>query len=261
MLKKVKSKILLTVVFGLSGLVNYVFAHHALEYIGIEGYTTAKKGEFIFRLQYDYIVDDKDNPSLDHWEFTPGLSYGITNRLMFDFHTHFAKFGSGYVVEEKRKEYEPLGPSPFMESASFVLQYRVIEGWLVNIGVSGLYEIPFQRSRELLDSKEVYQATLIVSKNLGEHSNICFNFTYGKDGDEEIKQFALGAKTPVSDDPHGIAAGIEFLGAIEEKTLNWSVLPGLYFPLAAENIIFKTGLEFGKNMDSMRANITLMYRF
>ena len=46
----------------------------------------------------------------------------------------------------------------------------------------------------------------------------------------------------------------------EDFEESWSILPGVYFPLG-ENIIFKTGLEFGKDMDSMRANVTLMYRF
>ncbi len=61
-----------------------VFAHHAMEYIEVESYITAKQGERVFHLHYDYMVDDSDNPGLDHWEFTPGISYGIVDRLMRD---------------------------------------------------------------------------------------------------------------------------------------------------------------------------------
>ena len=237
---------------------NFCFSHHAMEYIELESYPTARKGEFVFHLHYDYFVEDKDNPKLDHWEFTPGISYGILDRLMFDFHTHFSKFGLEHVVEEKKAEYEPFGPSPFMEAAAFSLQYRFTEGWFINIAGVLTYELPYQRSRDLLDGKEVYKATLVLAKDFGLHSNTTLNLTYGKDGEEEIKEWGFGIKTPISQDPHGIAAGVELIGDFDG---NISVLPGVYAPLGAENIIFKTGLEFGKDLNSMRANVTLMYRF
>jgi hypothetical protein len=252
---KMKKYIVLCMIVMFSDI---AFCHHAMEYIELESYSTARRGEFVFHLHYDYMVDDKDNPKLDHWEFTPGLSYGITDRLMIDFHTHFAKFGAEHVVEDKRDSYEPLGPSPFMEAGALSLQYRLIEGWFINIGGVLTYEFPYQRSKELLDGKEVYKGTLILAKDFGVHSNITLNLKYGKDGEKELKEWGFGIKTPVSDDPHGIAAAIEIIGDFDN---NWSVLPSVYAPLGAENITFKTGLEFGRNLDSMRANVTLMYRF
>ena len=54
---------------------------------------------------------------------------------------------------------------------------------------------------------------------------------------------AIGAKTPVSADPHGVAAGIEVLGDFEGD--RWSVLPGIYAPLS-ETVLLKTGIEFGR---------------
>lgn len=260
-MRGIKLNIVIVSFFVLISSLSYAFAHHSFEYIGMDGYTTAQKGEFVFRLLYDYIVEDKDNPSVDRWELTPGLAYGITDRLMFDFHTHFAKFGYGHVVEEKQENYKPLGPSPFIEAGAFALQYRLTEGWLVDVAVSGLYEIPFGRSKELLDGKEVYEGTLIVSKGLGTHSNVCLNFTYGRDGDKEIKEFALGVRTPISYDPHGVAISVEFLGEIEEGKINWFVLPGLSFPLGSESTIFRSGLGFGENMNNMRTNITIIHRF
>ncbi len=76
-------------------------AHHAMEFIELESYNTAPQGAFVFHLHYDYLVDDRDQPKLDHWELTPGLSYGITNRLMVDIHSHFAKFGNDHVFHPK----------------------------------------------------------------------------------------------------------------------------------------------------------------
>ncbi len=124
-----------------------------------------------------------------------------------------------------------------------------------------VYEVPFKRSKDLLDGKEVYEGILILSKDFGEHSNACLNLKFGKDGDETVKEWAFGGKTPISEDPRGIAAGVEFLGSFEDFGDSWSILPGIYMPLGGEDIILKTGLEFGKGMESMRANVTLMYRF
>ncbi|MFN3966163.1 MAG: hypothetical protein ACK4JE_00480 [Endomicrobiia bacterium] len=241
------------------------FAHHAMEYIEMESYSTARKGEFVFHLHYDYMVDDKNDPNLDHWEFTPGLSYGILDRLMFDFHTHFAKFGPGHLVvnlnDPKYSKYSQNGPSPFMEAFALCLQGRITEEKQlpVDVAVAFTYEQPFPRSEELLDGQKVYEGTLILSRSFGVHSNVCLNVSFGKDGDETIKSLALGIKTPISQDPHGIAAGVEFLVSDWKKLdESWSILPGIYASLA-ENIIFKTGIEFGKDANSMRANTTLMY--
>ncbi|MDI6774564.1 MAG: hypothetical protein QME60_04100 [Verrucomicrobiota bacterium] len=241
-------------------------AHHAMEYIEMESYSTAKRGEKVFHLRYDYMVNDGGNPDLDHWEFTPGLSYGITDRLMADIHAHFAKLGSDHVVEESQAEFEPNGPSPFMEAVALCLQYRLTQGWPVDAAVSGTWEIPFGRAEELLGSEDyVCAGTLILSREFGEHGNVCANFTYEVEGDEDEWGWALGVKNPISADPHGISAGVELMGDFDGT--RWSVLPGVYAPIS-ETIILKTGIEIGQEKgeedrwaDTLRANVSLMYRF
>lgn len=242
---------------GIAILMSISLAHHAMEYIEMESYSTTRSGEKVFHLHYDYMVDNYANPAEDHWEFTPGLSYGITNRLMVDAHTHFAKFGFDHLIDQQ-SDYDPWGPTPFMEAMAFAVQYRFTEGSIVDVAVAGIYEEPFQRSRDLLDGQRVFEGILILSKNFTVHSNICANLKLGKDGNEAVKEWALGAKTPLSQDPHGVRAGVEILGDTEG---NWSLLPGVYLPVGAENIIFKTGLEFGSGMKSMRVNVTFMVRF
>ncbi len=241
-----------------------VCAHHAMEYIEMESYTTARKGERVFHLHYDYMVDDEDNPDLDHWELTPGVSYGVVDRLMFDIHTHFAKFGADHVVQDRRDEFGTNGPSPFMEAVAASLQYRLTEGWLVDVAVVGTIEIPFARSEDLLGSEDnVYQGLLILGKEFEGHRNITLNLGYQREGDEDDFSWAVGAKTPLTEDPHGIAAGVEIMGSFEDAADNWSLLPGVYMPLGAPNVTLKTGLEFGQadGADALRANVTLMYRF
>jgi hypothetical protein len=252
------------VVVGVAMLAGSAMAHHAMEYIEMESYSTAKRGESVLHLHYDYMVDDADNPDLDHWEFTPGISYGITDRMMLDVHTHFAGFGIDHIADEERAQYEPNGPSPFMEAVAGSVQYRVVEDWLLDIAVVGTIEVPFNRAETLLGSEDnVYAGMLIIGKDFGEHSNITLNLGYEEEGDESDTSWALGVKTPISADPHGIAAGIELMGSFEDTGDNWSILPGVYMPLGSRNITLKSGLEFGKadGADAMRANVTLMYRF
>ena len=258
--------VLLAAGLSLWGAGGRAWAHHAMEFIEMESYATARHGEKVFHLHYDYMADDLDDPTLDHWELTPGLSYGITGRLMADVHTHFASFESGHVVEERRAEFEPNGPSPFFEAMAVALQYRLTEGWPVELAVAGTWEIPFQRSEDLLGSEDhVFQGVLVLSRDIGEHGNLCANFCYEVEGDEDEWGWALGVKNPISADPHGIAAGVELMGDFEGH--RWSVLPGIYAPVS-ETIILKTGFEFGREKtedgewaDTLRANLTMMYRF
>lgn len=241
-------------------------AHHAMEYIEVESYSTAKHGESVFHIHYDYMVDDTDNPKADHWEFTPGIAYGITDRLMFDIHTHFAKFGEDHIVEAERENYENTGSSPFMEAVAATLQYRLTEGWPIEVGLSGTIEVPFERAEDLLGSKDnVHQGKLILSRDFGSHGNICLNVHYEEEGGEDSTGWAMGVKTPVSADPHGISAGIELMGDLDGEA--WSILPGVYAPLG-DGIVLKTGLEFGQEededgniADTIRTSISLMYKF
>jgi hypothetical protein len=238
-----------------------VYAHHAMEYIETESYSTSRRGEFVFHLHYDYMVEDQDDATQDHWELTPGLAYGITDRLMSDVHVHYAKFENGHVVEARRAEFEPDGPSPFLEAAAFTLQYRVTEGGWLDVGVLGTFEIPFDRARDLLDSDEVYEGTLVLAKDFAQHINVTLNLTYGREGDEEYKEYALAAKAPLTGDAHGIAAGLEVLGDFDHFSDTWSFLPGVYLPVGSPQTVFKTGIEMGQGLDNTRANVTLMYRF
>lgn len=247
-----KSKVA-TAIFLLSSI---LLAHHAMEYIEMESYSTARANESVFHLHYDYMVDEYDNPTQDHWEFTPGLSYGFTHHLMVDAHTHFAKFGTGHLLHPDN--YSPWGPSPFLEAIAFAVQYRFPEFWPVHVAIAGVYEEPFSRSRDLLDGQRVFEGILILSHDFGIHSNICGNIKFGEDGNETVSEWALGAKAPLSQDAHGIQAGVEFLG---DMTGNWSILPGVYLPLGQDNITLKSGLELGKNLESLRVNVTLMVRF
>jgi hypothetical protein len=240
-------------------------AHHAMEYIEMESYSTARRGEAVFHVHYDYMIDDAENPRADHWEYTPGLAYGATDRLMFDVHTHFAKFGEDHIVEEKRAEYEGTGTSPFLEAAAATVQYRLTEGMAVDVGISGTIEVPFSRARSLLGSEDnVYAGMLILSKDFGVHANVTANLLYEQEGEENGTGWAVGIKTPISADPHGIAAGVEVLGDFENVA--WAVLPGVYAPLG-DGIVFKTGLALGQeevdgeSTDTLRASVSLMYRF
>ena len=254
---------LLAIIFAAT-LTTSATAHHALEYIEMDSYSTAPKGWSVFHLHYDYFVDDEDNSRLDHWEITPGFSYGVTDRLMIDFHTHFAKFGADHVVEDRIGEFEPDGPSPFLEAYAFAAQYRLTEDKFLDVALLGTIEVPSSRSKEVLGSEdEVYIGTLILSKELEGHRNLSLNLIYEAEGSEDSQLWAFGAKAPLTDDEHGVAAGIELLGNFEDTSDNWTAIPGIYMPFEDGKMILKAGLELGKadGADMTRANVTLMRLF
>lgn len=229
---------------------NILYSHHAMEYIELESYSTAPRNQKEFYLHYDYYVEDEDDPSLDHWELTPGLSYGITDYIMFDAHTHFSKFGKGHTINQ-------IELSPFMEAAAFSLQFRVKRFTFIDFAFILNYELPYKRSKEYLEGKEVYEGKIVLSRDFGVHSNICVNLNFSKEGEEFIKEWGFGIKNPLSSDPHGISGGIEIIGDYEGSLF---FLPGVYFPI--ENSIIKAGIGFGnKKATNLRANITLMYAF
>ncbi|HMP74890.1 MAG TPA: hypothetical protein PKE12_01215 [Kiritimatiellia bacterium] len=255
-MKKTLGPLLAAALLPIGGAV----AHHALEFIELESYSTSRKGEWLFHLHYDFMSEDKNDPRQDHWEITPGLAYGITDRLMFDVHGHYAKFENGLVLEERQAEFEPNGPSPFFEAMAFTLQYRVTEGAPVDVAVSGTFELPMERAKDLLGSEEVYAASLILTRNFGVHGNITLNLGSEWEGGEDSQSWGIGIRESLTGQPHGTAAGIEFLGAFDDFEDSWSVLPGIYIPIN-EQTILKTGFEVGKGADYTRANITLMHRF
>ncbi len=240
-------------------------AHHALEYIEMESYFTPRRGGALFHVHYDYYVEDADNPDADHWEFTPGFSYGLTDCLMFDVHTHFAKFGREHVVEARREEYGESGPSPFLEAVAFSLQYRLPDQWPIQAGLAGKLEVPFRRARRLLGSEDhVFGGTLILNREFGSHGAVTLNVNYENEGGEEDWSWALGVRSPLSMDPHGIAGGVEISGDFEGNS--WAVLPGVYLPIR-EGTVFKTGLQLGRQraeeewVGTLRLHTSLMYSF
>lgn len=228
-----------------------------MEFIELESYNTAPQGAFVFHLHHDYMVDDVDQPKLDHWELTPGMSYGITDRLMFDVHSHFAKFGIDHILPEYRIKFFPSGPSPFMEAVAFALQYQITQSAPIDVGLSLSYEEPFPRSVDLLNGQPVAGLTLIVNKSFTGHKNVVLNLITEMESDELSYHWGLGFRAPLTPDAHGIAAGVEFLGDFGGEI---SFLPGIYFPLGMQDIVFKTGLEFNRDGAS-RSNLTLMYLF
>lgn len=252
----------LAVIAGALVITAPVSAHHAMEFIETESYTTLRQGEFLYHLHYDYYVEDKDDPTQDHWEITPGLAYGITDRFMVDAHVHFAKFENGLIEEEFQEDFAPDGPSPFLEAAAFTVQYRLTDDAPINVAVIGTLEVPFSRARDLLDAREVYEGKLVLSRDFGQHGNITLNLGWAFEGSEDESVFALGVRHPISADPHGPAAGLELLADLEDFSDSWTILPGIYIPVGSgDSTVLKTGIEMSEDMDYLRVSVSIMHSF
>ncbi len=233
-------------------------AHHgASEYLRMDSYFYTNQGDKLFYMRYDYMVRDIDDARSDRWEITPGFLYTIVDGLVFDVHTHFAKFGINHIEDGEKAAHEPLGPPPFMEAAAFTLQYNLPGTRFADIAVAAGYELPFSRAERLLGAESVVAGTLIMGRDFGEHSNFTVNVTAEREGGETEYSWAAGIKAPLSMDPHGITGGIEVFNSFDWD--DWSVLPGIYFPLGAENTVLKLGLEFGEETINFRT--ALSYEF
>lgn len=239
-------------------IIGSVHAHHAMEFIDLEGYTTPSAGMAILHLHHDYMIDDRENPGLDHWEYTPGFSLGITDQLMLDIHTHFARFGIDHFDQETAQAYGPTGPSPFMEAAAISMQYRLPETWKVQLAASVFYELPFKRSQDLLNGKPVVGGSFIANLPLRGHSNLLLNLLTEVEEGEQTFVWGLGYRQPLTSVEHGVSAGIELISELDGDTM---VLPGLYMPLGMQGIILKTGLGFVPGQGVVRSNLSLMYSF
>lgn len=239
-------------------------SHHALEYLDVESYSIAGKGEAVFYLRGDYFVEDKSDSDFDHWEITPGLSYGLMKRVMLDLHIHLSSFNKGHFTEEFKGERVP----PFFEALapSLIIQLTRYRELPVDIAIFLCYEYPFHRARKVIGGTHTFGGKLILSRDFGVHSNVTLNggASVDENGDYEI-EWMVGMKTPLTSQAHGIAAGLEVEGTHTEGEDGFLFLPGIYLPIL-QNISLKAGFGAGFSMNEKtrwteRVAVQLMYIF
>ncbi len=232
-------------------------AHHALDFISLESYTTPQSGEMLFYLHYDHMTENDGNPLEDHWEITPGLSRGLTDDLMIDGHFHYAKFGTEHLTDQQKPNYSTDTTAAFVEALAVSLQYQLVDLAIFKVGLGFTYEQPMNRAKVLLGSEEGYEGTLILHRDLSRHSTIVANISLASEDGEEEFSWGVGGKKPISSDEHGIAGGLEISGS---DSGDFSVMPAIHMPFGEEGTILKTGMEFG-NRDNYRYNLSLMSSF
>lgn len=220
-------------------------AHGPSEFLSLDSYYQSNRGDKLFYTHYDYMVRDKNDPKSDRWEITPGISYTIIDNLTFDVHTHFAKFGVNHLVDERQEEFDPSGPSPFMEAAAFSLNYALPKNEYLDIAFTATYELPFERAEELLGSESVVAGTLILGKYFATHSNFTVNINVEVEDGESEFSWGAGVKTPLTQDPHGIAVGLEVFDSFDGG--DFSILPAAFVPVGSGNSFFKFGIELGED--------------
>jgi hypothetical protein len=251
-----------------------VSAHHALEYIDTSSYTLTAKGEGIAYLLYDHQSRDPNDPGSERWEFTPGISYGVTDWLMVDAHTHYAKFGRNFLERDEfiegldddhQARINATGAAPMLEAAAIGAQVALPRFTdLFDVGLAASVEIPFSAAKRWLGADKLgYEFELILHREIAEHVMITANIinVMEHDGDsyEHEQEWRLGFRFPITPNPDGIAAGVEWEGSFEDS--GWNVMPGIYTPIT-NNAIAKMGLQLdGKEMEARRFHASLMYLF
>jgi len=214
------------------------FGHHAREYVEVESYETISKGDFTTLLNWDYFSPHSDS-SDSHWEITPTLLYGITDRLMADIHTHISKFH---------------GQSLFVEAIAGGLQYKLTEQWPFGLDIGCLveYEYPTDRSRHTadkedeLDGVDVLMGTLIVSREWPHDINTVLNLSYEKEmkyGHDSTTSYGFGIKTHLIPSIETLEMGVEFVGTLGANK-ECRIIPGAYMNVGKLGIL-KIGTGFG----------------
>lgn len=248
-------------------------AHHALEYIDTTSYTLAEKGQGIAYLIYDHTTQDPNDPGSNKWEFTPGISYGVTDWFMFDIHAHYAQFGFNELDGDYVASLDPavaarmenVGSAPMLEATALNFQFALPKFTdLFNVGFATTIEVPFNQAKKALGAEGLgYEFELILQRELWEHAMVTVNLLHAMeevDGDMEGEQaWRFAFRAPISPNPEGIAAGIEFEGSFEESA--WTVMPGIYAPIT-NSAIAKMGFQIhGKEFEAARFHASLMYLF
>ena len=224
--------------------------HHAREYIEVESYETLEKGKYSALLHYDYFSPKKDFDE-SHWEITPTLLYGITDRLMADIHTHISKFN---------------GTNAFVEAISGSLQYRLTKDWPFHLDIGLLleYEYPTDRSRDVIDGTDVLTGMLILSREWPHDINTVFNISYEdemKYGDNSTTSYGFGIKSHLIPSLETVEMGVEVLGTLGANK-ECRVIPGVYMNLR-KSCILKLGTGFGltNHSDDYSFHVHLAFNF
>jgi len=223
----------LLVLAVIAGLPRPLPAHHAKEYVRTESFAqTPRLGLALFN-GLDYYRTRFGTPREDTWEYTPTLAFGLHDRLMLDVHAH--------LLQTPRHD-------PFMEAMAFALQQQLTRpgSWRVDVALNIQYELPFARSREILDGRHNLMATLILGRELPHDINVTANVHYtrffGQGGWNEVG-YNLATKGHVIPSLRWLEAGLELLGSIgESPTL--ALVPGVYIA-PAPFLVFKVGVSFG----------------
>jgi len=225
--------------------------HHAKEYLRTESYAQAPKHGLIFFNGFDSFKPHFNRSTGESWEYTPTLTYGFSDRLMINLHTHLLHIQSH---------------APFFEAGALGLQYQISRPgtWPIDMGLSVEYELPFRQSRTLINGKQIFNTTLILSKELPGDINITGNLSYTKEtkyGSHDEFSMAMGLKGHPIPQLDWLESGIEMLGTPGTHP-TVTLVPGLYAALN-ESVIIKAGASLGLNQhtDDLGLHVVAAYIF
>ena len=218
-------------------------AHHSREYILLTSFQTGAKGSFLLGLSYDSATKDE----YYSWETTPAILYSLTNKIMFETHTHF----------KKEKDIDLI-----WEAGTFGTQMVLTNpnSHFLDIGLCFSFETPTSKSRDVLSGENSFGLRLILSKEIYNDINICSNIVFTQvleNKKEHYFDFIIGTKKPIISDK--LEFGLEMSGSFEEN-ISINNMFGIYYS-PKENIIIKIGAGpglTGKADDSL-FSIQMLY--
>lgn len=211
-------------------------AHHAKEYFNTESYAVSPQGGLILFNGFDYY---QSAPGTYHWEYTPTLIYGLTNRLMLGFHSHY------YQNNNLSK--------PIFEAGAFALQYQLTkpDEQFLDIALITEYEFPYKKSVEQLDGTHLWINTLVLSKELPGDINTTANIKYEQELNESKAnqfQFNLAGKGHPIPKFDWLEGGVELWGTTGSNPELYTTAG--FFAQVSPKILIKSGITIGLNTNS-----------
>lgn len=211
-------------------------AHHGKDFVVTETTELPESGSLWILFSGDFGAEERFNNTHTQFELTPGILYGITDALAFEFHPHLAK------EEDAGLTYEATG---------FQLKYS--PSFSFGSGFQTGFSVEFEKSH-IKGHDDLVELNLILLKQYPNYKIALNGGFIFEDKTQFIARIGIGKSINNSN-----ALSIELLSKFgEENAID--IIPSWTFETARE-ITFRLGLGLSANEDRPSLSIRSMFVF
>jgi len=207
--------------------------------VTVASFDQAPKRSFVITNTFDYKFVDRHDSSKNEWRYTPGIEYGLTDRLLLS-------------LAGRLKDIH--GTRPYIDFGRVGLKTQLTprKKFPVDIGFQMTYELPTDRSRKATGASDELVETLILSRNFDWRDlTLAANFiakqfpAYGGEAEWEYQFNIRGHVVPRWT---WIETGLELTGDFDREKPDLQLIPSFYIFLPRETTLI-AGLAVGLTGD------------